>query len=96
MQAVVRNQLDGLILQDPSDELDVSELPDLPSVILTSNEVFSSLRNTVSTDTVGGVKKALTYLHSMGHDRIGIFWVARFPRSLIVNELTWIFIRILV
>ena len=72
LRAVVRNQLDGLILQDPSDELDVSELPDLPSVILTSNEVFSTVRNTVSTDTVGGVKKALTYLHSMGHDRIGI------------------------
>ena len=72
LQAVVRNQLDGLILQDPSAELDVSELPDLPSVILTSNNVFSSVRNTVSTDTVGGVKKALTYLHSMGHERIGI------------------------
>ena len=72
LQAVVRNQLDGLILQDPSVELDVSELPDLPSVILTSNNVFASLRNTVSTDTVGGVKKALTYLHSMGHERIGI------------------------
>ena len=72
LRAVVRNQLDGLILQDPSDELDVSELPDLPSVILTSNEVFSAVRNTVSTDTVGGVRKALTYLHSMGHDRIGI------------------------
>ena len=53
LRAVVRNQLDGLILQDPSDELDVSELPDLPSVILTSNEVFSAVRNTVSTDTVG-------------------------------------------
>ena len=72
LQAVVRNQLDGLILQDPSAELDVSELPDIPSVILTSNKTFSSVRNTVSTDTVGGVKKALTYLHSMGHDRIGI------------------------
>ena len=72
LQAVVRNQLDGLILQDPSAELDVSELPDLPSVILTSNNAFSSVRNTVSTDTVGGVKKALTYLHSMGHERIGI------------------------
>ena len=72
LQAVVRNQLDGLILQDPSAELKVSELPDLPSVILTSNNVFSSVRNTVSTDTVGGVKKALTYLHSMGHERIGI------------------------
>jgi len=72
LQAVVRNQLDGLILQDPSSELDVSELPDLPSVILTSSKVFSSVRNTVSTDTVGGVKKALTYLHSMGHERIGI------------------------
>ena len=72
LQAVVRNQLDGLILQDPSAELDVSELPDLPSVILTSNKVFSSVRNTVSTDTVGGVKKALTYLRSMGHERIGI------------------------
>ena len=72
LQAVVRNQLDGLILQDPSAELEVSELPDLPSVILTSNNVFSSVRNTVSTDTVGGVKKALTYLHSMGHERIGI------------------------
>jgi len=72
LQAVVRNQLDGLILQDPSRELDVSELPDLPSVILTSSKVFSSVRNTVSTDTVGGVKKALTYLHSMGHERIGI------------------------
>ena len=68
----MRNQLDGLILQDPSAELEVSELPDLPSVILTSNNVFSSVRNTVSTDTVGGVKKALTYLHSMGHERIGI------------------------
>ncbi len=72
LQAVVRNQLDGLILQDPSAELEVSELPDLPSVILTSNNVFASVRNTVSTDTVGGVKKALTYLHSMGHERIGI------------------------
>ena len=72
LRAVVRNQLDGLILQDPSVELDVSEIPDLPSVILTSNNVFASLRNTVSTDTVGGVKKALTYLHSMGHERIGI------------------------
>ena len=72
LQAVVRNQLDGLILQDPSAELDVSELPDLPSVILTSNNAFSSVRNTVSTDTVGGVKKALTYLSSMGHERIGI------------------------
>ena len=72
LQAVVRNQLDGLILQDPSAELEVSELPDLPSVILTSNNLFSSVRNTVSTDTVGGVKKALTYLHSMGHERIGI------------------------
>ena len=72
LQAVVRNQLDGLILQDPSAELEVSELPDLPSVILTSNNVFASVRNTVSTDTVGGVKKALIYLHSMGHERIGI------------------------
>lgn len=72
LQAVVRNQLDGLIMQDPSVELDVSDLPDLPSVLLTSNKVFSSVRNTVSTDTVGGVKKGLTYLHSMGHKRIGI------------------------
>lgn len=72
LQAVTRNQFDGLILSSPSQDLSIDELPNIPTVLLTGDHKLARFLNTINTDTAGGVKEALNYLYSLGHRRIGL------------------------